>query len=66
MDETGTECARDTQFAWRNDPPAPFGAAVPLPATDDQKRISELDGLSGLEAVAIVVFHSHPSWLPMG
>ena len=37
-----------------------------IPVTSKRAGIRELDGIRGLAAVAIVVFHAQPDWLPLG
>jgi peptidoglycan/LPS O-acetylase OafA/YrhL len=40
--------------------------SVPGRAGTSTGRIAELDALRGLAALAVVIFHANPAWLPMG
>jgi len=66
MDEMGIEGGSNPHTAWRADPPAAARSMAEPASGGDQGRISELDGIRGLAAVAIVVFHAQPDWLPLG
>jgi peptidoglycan/LPS O-acetylase OafA/YrhL len=39
---------------------SPGGAAAPA------GRVAELDSVRGLAAVAVLIFHANPAWLPFG
>ncbi len=65
MEAVDVEGGRSAPAAWRTDPPAP--AQTPRESSPhEEARIKELDGIRGLAAVAIVVFHAQPDWLPLG
>ena len=66
MDEMGIEGGSNPHTAWRADPPAPARSTAESAVAIGQGRIGELDGIRGLAAVAIVVFHAQPDWLPLG
>lgn len=66
MDEIAIEGESNSHTAWRADPPAPARTKAKSAIMIDQGRIGELDGIRGLAAVAIVVFHAQPDWLPLG
>ena len=65
MDEVDLDGADHAAARRRADLPAPASnrsESGPAGAA----RISELDGIRGLAAVAIVIFHARPDWLPLG
>jgi peptidoglycan/LPS O-acetylase OafA/YrhL len=65
MDEVEKIGGKNAPAEWRADPSAPAGRP-PESIPGDQARIKELDGLRGLAALAIVIFHAQPDWLPLG
>jgi peptidoglycan/LPS O-acetylase OafA/YrhL len=65
MDEVGVERRKNAHIAWRTDSPAPARTALDSGHVEGG-RIRELDGIRGLAAVAIVIFHAQPDWLPLG
>lgn len=52
----------DEARTWRID----AGDSVSQSASPTSRRVAELDGLRGLAALAIVLFHVRPTWLPGG
>jgi peptidoglycan/LPS O-acetylase OafA/YrhL len=66
MDEGNGDQGKSAPAVWRADPPEPAGANTSLTVAPDRGRIVELDGIRGLAAVAIVIFHARPDWLPFG
>ena len=66
MEEISTDGMSQSPPAWRADRPVPSRVTVESAREPDQGRIGELDGIRGLAAVAIVLFHTQPGWLPLG
>jgi peptidoglycan/LPS O-acetylase OafA/YrhL len=65
MDEGAIGEGESAHAAWRADSPQPAHRLVET-FQSDRARISELDGIRGIAALAIVVFHARPTWLPLG
>jgi peptidoglycan/LPS O-acetylase OafA/YrhL len=66
MDEGNGDRRQSAPAVWRADPPELAGATPSLIVEPERGRIVELDGIRGLAAVAIVIFHARPDWLPFG
>jgi len=66
MEENAIDGVTHPPTAWRADPPGPARTASESVLVIDQGRIGELDGVRGLAALAIVLFHAQPDWLPLG
>lgn len=55
---------RILRSGWRPDPAT--GRGTSGDASASPRRVPELDGLRGIAALAVVIFHVNPPWLPFG